>query len=193
MLKSSVAKCKFRFCGKLKVEKPDDLKKPLIKYVPNRPFRWFLSKKSYYDGIQVLERFVEPFIQETLDLSQEELERLSKSDQEFTFLHNLALMTRDRKVIRDQILSILMAGRDTTAGTLSWTMYELSNKPQIYEKLRKEVLEHIGSSGTPNYEDLKACTYLRYTISETLRLYPAVAVNTRACCESTSPMFKARW
>jgi hypothetical protein len=44
-----------------------------------------------------------PFIHQTLSLPPEELEKLSKSDRNFTFLHNIARFTRDPKVIRDQM------------------------------------------------------------------------------------------
>lgn len=117
-------------------------------------------------------------------MNMDDLEKLSKSDQEFTFLHNIALHSRDPKVIRDQISAILIAGRDTTAATLSWAMYELSNKPQVWAKLRGQILDEVGPTRTPSYEDLKNLTYLTHTINETLRLYPSVPFNLRSCCKS---------
>lgn len=116
-----------------------------------------------------------------MQLSIEELEKRSKSDKDFTFLHNIALFSRDPKVIRDQIFAVLIAGRDTTAATLSWAIYELSNYPKIWRKLRTQVLEHVGPTQTPSYEHLKNLTCLTHTINETLRLYPAVPFNIRGC------------
>jgi cytochrome P450 len=126
-----------------------------------------------------------PFIEQTLALSQDELEKLSKSDKAFTFLHNIALFTRDPKVIRDQIVAVLLAGRDTTAATLSWTMYELSRYPAVYSRLRNEILNTVGPKRSPTYEDLKAMAYLSHTLNETLRLYPAVPFNVRAALTDT--------
>ena len=60
-------------------------------------------------------------------------------------------------------------------------MYELSRYPQIWHKLREQVLEHIGDSRSPTYQDLKNLTYLTHTLNETLRLYPAVPYNLRTC------------
>lgn len=136
---------------------------------------------KYFNGIKTIERFINPYIESTLQLRPEELEKLSKSDKEFTFLHNIALYSRDPKVIRDQIFAVLIAGRDTTAATLSWTMYELSNKPEIWQKLRNQVLERVGSTRVPTYDDLKSLIYLTHTLNETLRLYPAVPFNIRSC------------
>ena len=119
-------------------------------------------------------------------MTPDELEKLSKSDKDFTFLHNIARFTRDPKVIRDQLMAVLIAGRDTTAATLSWTIYELANYPDVYKKLRNEVLAIVGTSKTPTYEDLKDMTYLTHTLNETLRLYPAVPYNLRAALEDTT-------
>ncbi|OAQ59195.1 cytochrome P450 alkane hydroxylase [Pochonia chlamydosporia 170] len=150
------------------------------------PFWHVLPKRQYHKGIKKLEEFMNPYIQATLKLSDEELEKLSKSDKDFTFLHNIALYSKDPKVIRDQIMAVLLAGRDTTASTLSWTLYELCNYPAIWAKLRQEVLEVVGPTKTPSYDDLKSMRYLNHAIDETLRLYPAVPYNWRAAVANTT-------
>lgn len=145
-----------------------------------------IPKHRYYRGIRTIEKFIVPFIEQTLSLPPDELEKLSKSDKNFTFLHNIARFTRDPKVIRDQIMAVLIAGRDTTAATLSWTIYELSHYPETLHKLRNEILATVGPSGAPTYEDLKSMTYLTHTLNETLRLYPAVPFNLRAALQDTT-------
>ncbi|KYK56361.1 cytochrome P450 alkane hydroxylase [Drechmeria coniospora] len=150
------------------------------------PIQRILPKRKYSEGIRFIEQFIEPFIEATLRLTPGQLEDLSKSDKEFTFLHNIALFSRDRKVIRDQIIAVLLAGRDTTASTLSWTVYELSGHPAIWQKLRSQVLELIGPDRSPSYEDLKGLTYITHSLNETLRLYPAVPYNVRACVEDST-------
>ncbi|KAL7934449.1 cytochrome P450 [Trichoderma chlorosporum] len=145
------------------------------------PLRRFIPKGEYKRGIRILETFIQPFIDATLALTPEELESISKSDKEFTFLHNMALFTRDPQVIRDQIMAVLLAGRDTTAATLSWTLYELSNYPEIWHRLRSRVLETVGPEAAPTYEDLKDLTCLTHALNETLRLYPAIPFNVRTC------------
>ena len=129
---------------------------------------------------------MDPYIEQALALPAKDLEQLSKSDKSFTFLHNIARFTRDRQVIRDQIMAVLLAGRDTTAATLSWTIYELSNYPDILKKLRNEILDTVGPTRTPTYADLKDMKYLTHTLNETLRLYPAVPYNVRAALENST-------
>ncbi|KAK3371311.1 cytochrome P450 [Lasiosphaeria ovina] len=150
------------------------------------PFKHFIPKHSYFSGIRVLNRFIDPFVARTLALDPEELDKLSKSDRDSTLLHNIARYTRDPKMIRDHLMSVLLAGRDTTAATLSWAIYELANYPAVYGKLRNEVLATVGTSRAPTYDDLKSMTYLTHTMHEVLRLYPAVPFNIRAALQDTS-------
>lgn len=78
-----------------------------------------------------------------------------------TFLQGLANLTRDRKILRDQISAILMAGRDTTASALSWAFYELARHPEITRKLRAEIVDTVGLDAAPTYQDLKGMKYLQ--------------------------------
>lgn len=119
-------------------------------------------------------------------LPQEALSEKAKSDKEFTFLHALASVTRDRKVLRDQILAILIAGRDTTASTLSWTLYELGRHPDCVTRLRREVIETIGPTELPTYEHLKNMPYLKSVLNEVLRLYPVIPFNVRMALRDTT-------
>jgi cytochrome P450 len=151
------------------------------------PFRYFVPDEALHSHLRTVEDFVEPFITQVLALTPAELDqKLSKSD---TFIHALARFTRDPKVIRDQIMSILLAGRDTTASTLSWALLELAQKPQVVERLQSEIHEQLGpGQRIPTYQDLKDMRYLNHVIYETLRLYPVVPFNIRtALVDSTIP------
>ncbi|RWA08738.1 hypothetical protein EKO27_g6378 [Xylaria grammica] len=143
------------------------------------PFSSFLPKGPYLNNIQMIDDFVMPYVEAALALPADELERITKSDRDFTFLHSIVQYTRDKKLLRDHLVAILLAGRDTTAATLSWALYELSRYPEKVRLLREEILSVLGTSRTPNYEDLKNFVYLRRILNETLRLYPAVPFNLR--------------
>ena len=145
-------------------------------------FRFLVPKSRFRQAIKKLNDFVEPFIERALSLPQETL----ASSSEYTFLHALAGFTRDRTVLRDQLVAVLLAARDTTAATLSWTIYELARHPQIVTKLRREVWDTVGSSKAPSYDDLKSMRYLQHVMSEVLRLYPAVPYNLRTALRDTT-------
>ena len=138
-----------------------------------------MPRKSFYKALTVLNNFVNQYIDQALQLPQEDLEKITKSDEGYTFLHALASYTRDRKVLRDQIVAVLLAGRDTTAVTLSWLFYELSRHPEVVQRLRQEILKFVGTDGKPTYSDLKGMRYLQHTLNETLRLYPVYVLMLR--------------
>ncbi|KAL8675055.1 MAG: hypothetical protein Q9168_000538 [Polycauliona sp. 1 TL-2023] len=159
------------------------------------PFHSLVPSKNFWKGLKVMDDFIEPFIQDALHHSPQELdEKETKSSSGSTWLQSVARFTRDRKgndtkaaaVIRDQIVNILLAGRDTTAGTLSFLFKELSAHPNVYDKLRREVVQKVGSGQAPTYDDLKNMPYLQHCISETLRLYPSVPFNMRIALKDTT-------
>lgn len=90
---------------------------------------------GFYDSIKTINQFVSTFIDQALALSPKELEEKTSHDQGYTFLHAIAGYTRDRDVLRDQLVSVLLAGRDTTACTLTWAIYHLSMDPVIASKV----------------------------------------------------------
>jgi cytochrome P450 len=140
------------------------------------PIEKLIPRGKYKRGIRTMEEFITPFIDKALSLSDDELTKINKSERSFTFLHALAHYTRDPKVIRDQIIAVLLAGRDTTAATLSWMFHELTQVPEVYAKMREEILRVVGDERAPTYDDLKDLKYLSNCLNETLRLYPSVPV-----------------
>lgn len=129
--------------------------------IAHSPANGLIPRGTFNKGIKVINEFVNPFIDRALNLSEEELATKTKSESGYTFLHALAGFTRDRTVLRDQLVAILLAGRDTTASSLSWTFYELARHPEVFKKLREEVIATCGLERPPNYNDLKSMKYLQ--------------------------------
>ena len=75
------------------------------------------------------------------------------------------------KEVRDQVVTIFMAGHETTAQALAWTWYLLSLHPAVEAKLHDE-LSTVLASRAPCYEDLASLRYTRMVIEESMRLYP---------------------
>ncbi|KAL8959416.1 MAG: hypothetical protein Q9193_003720 [Seirophora villosa] len=151
------------------------------------PLKHFVPLREFRKSLRTIDAFIEPFIQDALRYTPEELdEKETRSIEDTTLLRSVAKFTRDRQVIRDQIVNILLAGRDSTAATLSFLFKELSAHPNVHSKLRQEILEKIGPHETPTFEDLKEMQYLQHCISETLRLYSVVPFNMRVALKDTT-------
>jgi cytochrome P450 len=81
--------------------------------------------------------------------------------------------------LANEIITLIVAGHETTAITLNWTWYLLSKSAEVQEKLSSELNAVPGSDG-PQIGDLAKFAYTRQVIEETLRLYPALWLMTRA-------------
>jgi cytochrome P450 len=75
------------------------------------------------------------------------------------------------KEVRDQVVTIFMAGHETTSQALSWTFYLLSQNSTAEAKLHDE-LTAVLAGRTPRYDDLAKLPYTRMVIEESMRLYP---------------------
>lgn len=85
----------------------------------------------------------------------------------------------DRQV-RDEAMTIFLAGHETTANALMWTWYLLSQNPHAEAKLHHE-LDTVLQGRLPTIEDMERLSYTRMVFSESLRLYPpAWALGRRA-------------
>ncbi len=82
--------------------------------------------------------------------------------------------------LRDEALTIFLAGHETTANALTWTWYLLSQNPDAEARLHAELDEAL-SGRIPGFDDLAALPYTRMVLAESLRLYPpAWAIGRRA-------------
>jgi cytochrome P450 len=75
------------------------------------------------------------------------------------------------KQVRDEVMTLFLAGHETTAINLSWTWLLLSEHPEVEAKVHKELREVLGDR-PPGFADLPHLKYTAHVISESLRLYP---------------------
>jgi cytochrome P450 len=83
------------------------------------------------------------------------------------------------KQLRDEVMTIFLAGHETTANALSWTFYLLSKYPEAARKLRAELAEKLGGRA-PTADDVPKLRYTTMVLEESMRLYPPAWVMTRA-------------
>lgn len=90
----------------------------------------------------------------------------------------------DDRQIRDEAVTLILAGHETSAMALSWTLYLLATHPEIEDRL----VEHLEASlhGAPaGTEDLPRLTYLKQVVQEAMRIYPPVWGYVRRAEEET--------
>jgi cytochrome P450 len=74
--------------------------------------------------------------------------------------------------LRDEVLTIFLAGYETVANALTWTWYLLSQNPQAEACLRAEIDAVLGSGRLPTLADLPRLRYTEMVFAESMRLYP---------------------
>jgi cytochrome P450 len=85
--------------------------------------------------------------------------------------------------VRDHIITMFMAGHETTSMALTWAWFLLSQHPQVEAKLHAE-LDSVLGGRAPTHDDLARLTYSRMVIDETMRIYPAVPALERQAVEA---------
>jgi len=85
----------------------------------------------------------------------------------------------DDRQLRDEAMTILLAGHETTANALTYTFLLLSRYPAALRELRAELSQVLGGR-SPTLEDLPRLTLTRWTLQESMRLYPPAWIIARS-------------
>ncbi|GLT59734.1 hypothetical protein SLA2020_325350 [Shorea laevis] len=135
-----------------------------------------LINDSLDDLIAICKRMVE---EEELQFHEEYM-----NEQDPSILHFLLASGDDvsSKQLRDDLMTMLIAGHETSAAVLTWTFYLLSKEPSVLSKLQNEVDSVLGDR-FPTIEDMKKLKYTTRVINESLRLYPQPPVLIRRSLE----------
>jgi len=96
----------------------------------------------------------------------------------------------DPKYLKDIILSFIVAGKDTTASTLSWFLYMMCKHPEIQDKVAQDVWEATNIKPDMSFDEIadsiteeaiEKMKFLHAALTETLRLYPSVPADKKQC------------
>lgn len=137
------------------------------------------SNREFVESSEVLDKTIYGLIEER-----------RKSTDSHTDLLAMLLAARDEddgqgmtdEQVRDEVMTIFVAGHETTANTMSWIFYLLATHPEVEQKLHDELKSVLGGR-LPTVADIPNLTYVNLIISETLRLYPAAWTINREVAE----------
>lgn len=130
------------------------------------PFKVLYRDPEADECNRICRDFAQQFVEEALHTVQSETEEKQRETKprRYIFSHALAKRTSDKRRILDELMNVLLAGRDTTAGLLSNMFFMLAKHPTIWAKLRKEVASLDGR--LPTYKELRNLKYLKCCINE---------------------------
>lgn len=153
--------------------------KPWYKYMA-----WCMpSEYEIKKGVAYMDDLVETVIEKRQKDTIEEL--ASRNDILSSFLKK-AFVDKDpeapvltKKLLRDIVLTIIMAGSDTTNCLITWAIYEICTHPKVLKKVLKELDETLKGE-VPGYDNLKQLSYVDDVMNETLRLHPPIPIEMKS-------------
>ena len=116
---------------------------------------------------ELAQHFVEQAFHAVATKKEDKEEQKAERNHKHIFSHELASRTSDKHRILDELMNVLLAGRDTTASLLSNLFFMLAKNPAIWDKLRREVASLQGRA--PTYEELRNLRYVRCCMNECKR------------------------
>ncbi|TVY20683.1 Cytochrome P450 monooxygenase fsdH [Lachnellula arida] len=129
---------------------------------------WVFKDKDFDVACKVVHEFVDNIINKALEkanpVDAEKSIDGTGEPERYVFLTEMLKATQDPKQLRDELLNVLLAGRDTTASLLSHTFHVLARRPDIWNKLTAEIDELHGQK--PDYDTLRDLKYLKYLLNE---------------------------
>lgn len=146
----------------------------------------FGSEKRLKESIKIVHDFADKIIKSRM----QEKEIKKEADLLSRFIAaNGDNTPNSLEYLRDIVISFILAGRDTTSSALSWFFWLLSSRPEVERKILEELKSiRNGSQKLPgdiyDLDELRQMHYLQAAISEAMRLYPPVAVDTKKCREA---------
>jgi cytochrome P450 len=129
--------------------------------------RFGVAKKTLGEFDRVIDRLIEARTRDPGSGPKDLLGRLIAARDEQT---GGGMTTQE---VRDQVITIFLAGHETTAMAMTWTWFLLSQHPAEEAKLHAE-LEAVLGGRTPTHEDLSKLIYTRMVVEESMRIYPPV-------------------
>ncbi len=160
-----------------------DIFTPLLVETTKRilyPFKWIFKlptakNKAYFENIEKLDQIIFRIIKERRASSEKPMDLLqmlldAKDEETGEFL--------DDRELRDEVMTVFIAGHETTANAMAWLWSVLSRRRDIRKKVEEEVDQVLGER-VPTAADFPKLPYLLKVFKETLRVYPPVPILPR--------------
>ncbi|XP_065854016.1 cytochrome P450 97B2, chloroplastic-like [Euphorbia lathyris] len=142
--------------------------------------RWIVPRqRKFHTDLKVINDCLDGLIRNAKETRQEtDVEKLQERDYAnlkdaslLRFLVDMRGADVDDSQLRDDLMTMLIAGHETTAAVLTWAVFFLAQSPSKMRKAQAEVDAVLGE-GKPTFELVKKLEYIRLIVVETLRLYP---------------------
>ncbi len=140
-------------------------------------FANYLPHSEFYKSVRQVHSFIDEHVAKAIEhrnsqsaKQESAAEEEEKTKERYILLRELGKVTDDRKQLRSELLTVFLAGRDTTASLLCNVFFVFARRPDIWRRLRIEVAELKGEK--PTFAQLGRMDYLRSCLNECKCLHP---------------------
>ncbi|KAK1575654.1 hypothetical protein Q3G72_007309 [Acer saccharum] len=149
-----------------------------------------LLRKCIKEVDEFVYKIIKRKIEEQVQNSSHDNHDIQMKKSEDVLSRFLEAKQTDTKYLRDMIINLVMAGKDTTSAALSFFFYMMCKHPDIQEKIAKEVIKATEVNQNSSFDELAAninentldkMQYLHAALTETLRLYPPLPADGKVC------------
>ena len=144
---------------------------------------WLYTPAAFRESCRVVKKFAGHFVQQALVCQK--TQGPDRAFEHYPFILDLYDSVQDSELVRDQLVNVLLAGRDTTACSMSWAFFLLVRHPDILQRLKTEIFEVTQGNIQITKQHIRQMPYLKAVWDETLRLYPQIPVNVRISNKAT--------
>lgn len=145
---------------------------------------WLPRTRRFMRNVALLDKVVNGIVEERRRL------RAARTGGEAGDLLYLLMDARDEesgegmsdRQLRDEVMTLMLAGHETTSNALTWAVYLLSQHPEVRSRLEEEV-DRVLAGRTPTFEDVAHLSYTTMVLEEAMRLYPPAYAVTRVTVE----------
>lgn len=138
----------------------------------------FGSEKVLREEIKLIHNSVAEIIKDkrkALDDHDHDHDREARSSCGGDLLTRLLMAGLEEEVVRDMVISFIMAGRDTTSAAMTWLFWLLSENPRVENDVVEEVKSVMNNGDNVlNYDTLQSMSFVKACLCEAMRLYPPV-------------------
>jgi len=130
-------------------------------------FANWVPQRSFYRSVAKVHAYMDAHVEKAVQrcrLQEQVKKDATQGTNRYIFSDELLKLTDDRLTLRDQLLGIFFAGRDTTAALLSNLFFVLARNPEVWERLHKEIDTINGRN--PTLDELKGLKYLNSCLNE---------------------------
>lgn len=148
-------------------------------------------QREFKKNMEILNTALNDCITQALDNRAEaDLEELEARD--YSKMENASLLrflvdmrgeATSGKQLRDDMITMLIAGHETTASGLTWALFELAQNQPLLSKVQNEIDAVLGGKDFPSYDDVKNMELVRLCFAESLRMYPEPPLLIRRALE----------